>query len=197
MTTQKTTVPHDLTLVVGIQNDDTGMHAWHRAVDIAKSAERVFVHLCHCAGDAQGDVATTLTAAENLLGKWAAAQLFGDDLIRRAEIHVAVGDPAAALRQLAVDVKADMIIVGTHQKGALRRLVDGSVVQNLLDDSPCSVVVAMPTDYTNREASPQIESAPPPKAATRQLGVPHHYSYRRAVKMNFPSSSFGLERTPS
>lgn len=180
-----------LTLVVGIQDDITGLDAWRRAEALALASDDVQLHLCHCVGEAGEDAAEKLTTGENLLGEWAAKKLFGTDLILQSQIHVGVGKPADVLRQLAVDVEADMIVVGTHNKGALRRVVDGSVVHELLADSPCSVVVAKPNDHEGRKKSPKIAS-PPAGETPRQLGKTHQYGYRRSVKLNFPRSAFGL-----
>jgi nucleotide-binding universal stress UspA family protein len=189
--------PKPLTLVVGISDDITGARAWRRAARIARAAPKTKLHLCHCAGEARGDPEKQLAEAEKDLGRWALTQLAGDELIERAEIHVGVGDPPGVLRQLAVDVEADMIVVGTHHKGTLERLVKGSVVHELMLDAPCSVVVAMPDEHDQRPKSPAIEPPPPENATTPNIASPHRYHYRRSVRFNFPNSSFGTDRTPA
>lgn len=186
-----------LTLVVGISADTTGVTAWQRAAEIAHAAPNAEVHLCHCAGPADDRAEWRLSEGEQRLGQWAATQLIGDELILRSETHVGVGDPAEVVRQLAVDVEADLIVIGTHQKGILAQLTQGSVVHDLLADAPCSVVVALPRDHADREKSPSVESAQPTRAEDRKLGSPHRYHYRRSVKLNFPSSSFGIDRAPA
>lgn len=195
--TTNTPEPHQsLKIVVGATDDATGEEAWLQGAAIARAAPRAEVHLCRCVGDAEGDVAQKLADGERALGQWALARLAGDAMIQRAEIHVGVGEPAEVLRQLAVDLEADMIVVGTHNKGVLERLVRGSVVYELLADAPCTVTVAMPADYSGRDRSPEIEAAHPLAVEGRTLTGTHVYTYRRSVRVNAPQSSFWLENSP-
>lgn len=52
------------------------------------------------------------------------------------------GSPAAILTVLAEEEEFDAIVVGSPHRGALGRVLIGSVARNLLDGSPCSVLVA-------------------------------------------------------
>jgi len=54
------------------------------------------------------------------------------------------GSPAAILTQLAEDEEEefDLIVVGSPHRGALGRVLIGSVARNLLNGSPCNVLVA-------------------------------------------------------
>ncbi|MCO5107710.1 MAG: universal stress protein [Burkholderiaceae bacterium] len=51
------------------------------------------------------------------------------------------GDPAARLAHLAEREQADLVIVGSHQRGAIERLFAGSVSLDLLRDAPTNVLV--------------------------------------------------------
>lgn len=51
------------------------------------------------------------------------------------------GDPAARLAHLAEREQADLVIVGSHQRGAVERLFTGSVALDLLRDSATNVLV--------------------------------------------------------
>jgi nucleotide-binding universal stress UspA family protein len=51
------------------------------------------------------------------------------------------GDPAARLAHLAEREHADLVIVGSHQRGAVERLFTGSVALDLLRDSSTNVLV--------------------------------------------------------
>jgi nucleotide-binding universal stress UspA family protein len=53
-------------------------------------------------------------------------------------IHDSAG---VGLVQAAEDLEADLVIVGTHTRGALARLALGSVAQHVVDDAPCAVLV--------------------------------------------------------
>lgn len=55
--------------------------------------------------------------------------------------HVAVGNPANEICQLARKLKADMVVVGTHgYGGVVEQLVVGSVARKVARDAPCTVV---------------------------------------------------------
>jgi nucleotide-binding universal stress UspA family protein len=52
-----------------------------------------------------------------------------------------VGDPAAAILAAADEHRADVIVTGTTDKGWWRRLIDPSVSQELIRESPVPVLV--------------------------------------------------------
>ncbi len=58
-----------------------------------------------------------------------------------AETHVLGGDPAGAICQLAEDLSARAIVVGSRGRGGLKRAVLGSVSDHLVRRAPCTVVV--------------------------------------------------------
>ena len=51
------------------------------------------------------------------------------------------GEPADVIIEAAKNQKADLIVVGTHGRGATKRLVLGSVSSKLVHDAPCDVLV--------------------------------------------------------
>ena len=60
------------------------------------------------------------------------------------ETHVTLDDqPEAAIRDLAAELEADLIILGHRRQGALARLWNGSTGMALLANAPCSVLIAM------------------------------------------------------
>jgi len=88
-----------------------------------------------------------------------------DTFMGRIVGHLAVGDPATKVLELALDLEADMIVVGTHQKGALARLVLGSVSQKIATRAQCPVLLARPKGYP---VVPEIEPPCADCVATRQ-----------------------------
>ena len=50
------------------------------------------------------------------------------------------GDPATAIVQLADDVHAEMIVIGTHGRTGLTRFVMGSVAEAVVRRAPCPVM---------------------------------------------------------
>jgi nucleotide-binding universal stress UspA family protein len=51
------------------------------------------------------------------------------------------GDPAAEIVRYAVDAGMDLIVMGTHGRTGLERLLLGSVAEKVMRDAPCSVLV--------------------------------------------------------
>jgi nucleotide-binding universal stress UspA family protein len=74
----------------------------------------------------------------------------------RIVAHVAVGDPAREILQLATDLDADIIVVGTHRKNAIERMLVGSVSLSVVKKAACAVVVARPKEYSHSDV-PEIE----------------------------------------
>lgn len=61
---------------------------------------------------------------------------------RRATGRVCEGEAAAGLIEVAEEVQADTIIVGTHGRTGLSRLVLGSIARNVMLHAHCSVLIA-------------------------------------------------------
>lgn len=55
------------------------------------------------------------------------------------------GDPATEIVRYATDAGMDLIVMGTHGRSGLERLLVGSVTEKVLREAPCSVMaVKMP-----------------------------------------------------
>lgn len=57
------------------------------------------------------------------------------------ELHTAVGDPAEVVLAAVRKVGADLVVMGSHGRGGLRKLLLGSVVTKVLASSPVPVLV--------------------------------------------------------
>jgi nucleotide-binding universal stress UspA family protein len=57
------------------------------------------------------------------------------------EHHLVVGDPAVAISDLARSEGVDLIVMGTHGRTGLRRLLMGSVAEAIVRRAPCPVFV--------------------------------------------------------
>jgi nucleotide-binding universal stress UspA family protein len=51
------------------------------------------------------------------------------------------GDPAAEIARFAADAAIDVIVIGTHGRTGVDRLVMGSVAERVMREAPCSVLV--------------------------------------------------------
>ena len=79
----------------------------------------------------QTDADAAITATADALGSWASG------VVRRVEI----GDPGGVICVLAEEVDADVVVVGSHGKGVLKRVFLGSVSEHVLRHAPCPVLV--------------------------------------------------------
>lgn len=64
--------------------------------------------------------------------------------ISRVVLHVRIGSPDVEITQVASDVSADVIVVGTHDLTGVERIIFGSVGANLIRYAPCPVLVCRP-----------------------------------------------------
>lgn len=51
------------------------------------------------------------------------------------------GDPATEIVRYAQDAAMDLVVMGTHGRTGLERLLMGSVAEKVMRDAPCSVLV--------------------------------------------------------
>ena len=66
------------------------------------------------------------------------------DSVPRIFLHLAAGKVDVEIAQLASDIGADIIVVGTRGRSGLDRLMEGSVAERLLRLAPCPVLVYRP-----------------------------------------------------
>lgn len=76
-------------------------------------------------------------------------------------LHVRVGDAAAALHQVAVDVDADVIVVGSHGRRGLAKMLLGSVAEELVRTARVPVLVARPKQIDDLPRTPAPDPADP------------------------------------
>lgn len=71
----------------------------------------------------------------------------------RVSIHVRVGTPTDEIVELVKAVSADLLVVGTHGRTGIKRLLLGSVAEALVERAGCAVLVVRAKDYASSEAS--------------------------------------------
>jgi nucleotide-binding universal stress UspA family protein len=86
--------------------------------------------------------------------------------------HARIGPAVQTLLQMAVDYDADMLLVGTHGRRGIDRLVLGSVAEKLVREAHCPVLVARPKDYAGL-ARTALPDAPLPagQRAPQKRGI--------------------------
>lgn len=98
--------------------------------------------------------------------------------LEKIAVYVAIGSPAERIVALAVAADADLIIVGTHGRHGLERILLGSVALEVLRRAPCGVFVMRPRDFLDGERLPEIQ--PPLQPGEHPLqpfreSVTYHY----------------------
>lgn len=73
--------------------------------------------------------------------------------------HVRVGPPAQAIAGLAVELEANLVVVGTHSRKGLARFLLGSVAEGVVRHSPCPVLVVRPLELASPGDTSQDRSA--------------------------------------
>jgi nucleotide-binding universal stress UspA family protein len=64
-----------------------------------------------------------------------------DPKFQNVQIHVAVGDPGHRVAQYAEELEADLIVISSHGRRGLRRLLIGSVAERVIRLAHCPVLV--------------------------------------------------------
>lgn len=80
---------------------------------------------------------------------------------QQVTLHVRLGSPAEAIHQVAVDVEADLIVVGTHARTGIKRWVLGSVAESLMHIARAPVVIAHPKHYQGLDKSARVQAPRP------------------------------------
>jgi nucleotide-binding universal stress UspA family protein len=116
------------------------------------------VHLLHVASEGEADVTRPLAEA--------AAQA-GPDV--PAVLATSVGDPAPEIVRYATRHPIDLIVVGTHGRTGVSRVLLGSVAERVMRGAPCPVLVVPPGAAPAPPASSAaaVEEDEEPSAAAR------------------------------
>lgn len=113
--------------------------------------------------------------------------------------HLAAGDAWREITQLAANVSADLVFVGTEGKTGLARLALGSVAEKVVRYAGCPVLVVRPKDF-HTPAAPEIEPPCPDclavqkETARAQLWCQRHSTHHAHGRLHYevpPSFALG------
>jgi nucleotide-binding universal stress UspA family protein len=149
------------TVIVATDGSDLAMTAAVAGLSLARQADKVLVVAVadlldsSLTQDATGHAAASMTPAEleshnrkieEEGNGWvqATAEALRNVAAGSADIDTRVidGDPGPALCQLAAEVGASALIVGSRGRGGIRRALLGSVSDYIVRNGPCSVIVS-------------------------------------------------------
>jgi nucleotide-binding universal stress UspA family protein len=171
-------------VVVGVDFSQASELAVQKAFELAAAQPRSEVHLLNVVQTYGSQVAyelptdasalTVLTAAEAS----ARFKAYADQAIARftaqnpgktfgrAFTHIRYDSIADEIAQLAADLEADLVVVGTHGRRGVSRLLLGSSAEATVRLAPCPVLVVRPKAVP--EALPRIEPPCPRCLETRR-----------------------------
>ena len=211
MTTQasassSTPAPRAYKILVAVAFDPTADVALIEALNLAARSPNSETHIVH----AVESVALRSTALPAMVRQLDQVYEHLDERVEAAwkqvgEIkviaHVRPGDPAEVIVQAAIDIDADLIVVGSHRRSGLRKMALGSVAERVLHTAHCPVLIAVPKNYSGTTASPSITPACTDCLNTRKQSAnarfwcerhskpylqPHIYVPRDAVQSSIP-----------
>lgn len=169
------------TIVVGTDFSESGGMAMDAACDIASQRENADVHVVFVEDElttprtlaAGSSEDSEIDVVMKRLQKWSAERMAALSerhplKIRHVVAHVRRGSPADHVVQLAAHLDADLIVVGTHGRRGLERILLGSVAERVARLARCPVYVVRPKDHEGAGKVPSIEPPCPDCVRVRQ-----------------------------
>ena len=161
---------HGYVAVVGIDFSDMSNKALDQALEVtglrAGEVHAVYVDSEMPLDPLFAGVIQAVTPPEELLEsvrkraaeRLAAVQaLHGKSAVKRVIVHVRRGSAADEIAQLAADLDADLVVVGSHGRRGVSRLVLGSVAERVSRLARCPVWIIRPKAHDASERIPEIE----------------------------------------
>lgn len=145
-----TTAKRPFVILGAIAFDETGVVALREAARLTQDRPGAELHLVHVMADhaERVDQHELLSLRAKLAGA-------PEELQRRVHMlalaeplritaHLRAGAPSIGILQTAVDIDADMIVVGTRRRRGFEKLIAGSVAERVLRHAHCPVLIVMP-----------------------------------------------------
>jgi universal stress protein A len=134
------------TILLPVDFDENSTAALELARQFA-AAGNVTLHLVHAMailikpGEASNVAVARESDVREMLEKIAREHLGGAPY----QVHTRMGDTASAIIEVAQDLNADLIVMPTHGRHGLPRLLLGSVAERVVRDAPCPVLTVRPS----------------------------------------------------
>ena len=170
-------------VVVGFDFTPSARAAMYRAIAVANRAPFHVLHFV-CAIEPHGqvpriphhgrvDLAYVERVQEALLDE-IAAELKAAAIADRVHffVHVRIGHAAEEILDLAREVGADLIIVGSKGLTGVERLVIGSIAERVVREAGCTVEVARPKAYQHVDLLRVVDAD-----RHGHYTPPHRYTY--------------------
>ena len=158
-------------IVVGIDFTEASTEALKTALTVLNASPHAELHLTHVVIEATAsrrldEDDSLLTASYKKLRAFLLEESLsmpGTDRFERQVIyHVRLAsDAAKALEQVAFDVNANLVVVGTHERKGLEKWVLGSVADSLLKGGRVPLLVARVPNFEGMTRTAEIEPPRP------------------------------------
>ena len=171
-------------VVVGFDLTHSGRAALYRAIALANRAPSNVLHFVCVIDPHRGLTAVPPTGAvdyeyaervQKAVTDDIAAELAAVTVTNRVHffVHARIGKPAEEILEVAREVGADLIIVGTKGLTGVERAMVGSAAERIVREAHCSVEVARPKTYEYVELLEIVDST----QEHHPYVPPHRYVY--------------------
>ncbi len=154
---QKDSRASHLSVVVGLAFTDADGFAFEQAARIAKGVQGSELHLVHVFDSAPSEARSRELVGHLRLYVNEKAASLGGLKAMTVGIHLRTGKPVRELVQLATDVSADLIVIGSSKGPHMKSWLVGSTAEHLVAAAPCPVLVAPPKSKVVEAHDPAIE----------------------------------------
>jgi nucleotide-binding universal stress UspA family protein len=199
-------------IVVGVDFSEASELAAHRAFELAAERDPAELHLINVVQtygpqvayempmDASALTVLTVAEARNRFKTYADQSIarFTEQnpgkRLARVFTHVRFDSVADEVAQLAADLEADLVVVGTHGRRGLSRMLLGSSAEATVRLAPCPVLVVRPKAVP--DSPPRIEP-PCPDCVTerRETGGAEMWCARHRERHGQRHTYFQRDRT--
>jgi nucleotide-binding universal stress UspA family protein len=141
-----------MNVLIATDGSDLSVHAARRGLELLGSpgSLTVLAVLSEVPGDEAGGFEGPVETPEEQQAEWEQEQTDAHravaatlDAIGRppSTERVEVGDPGGVICAVAREIDADVVVLGSHGRGVLKRVFLGSVSEHVLHHAPCPVLV--------------------------------------------------------
>ncbi|HJL19376.1 MAG TPA: universal stress protein [Sandaracinaceae bacterium LLY-WYZ-13_1] len=152
-------------IVVGYDFTETGGHGLDEAIRYAAALDEDELHVVYALGVPSG---ASLDEIDRALDE--AADRLREEVVEHCErvgrpweedvvFHVRPGDPVQVIQRVAADVEASLIVVGTHGRRGVSRMLLGSVAERLVRTTRAPVLVGRPNELASQPKDARIDPA--------------------------------------
>ncbi len=166
--------------VVGIDFSDLSNHALDQALEVT-ALRKGEVHVVFVEPEMALDALLTSSLKDAVSADAAVEQVrqralervnatmerVGGLSLHKVVAHFRKGSPAQQIAQLAADLDADLVVVGSHGRHGVQRLLLGSVADRVTRLARCPVWIVRPKDHVGAVRVPDIEPPCPDCLAKR------------------------------